>query len=335
MDAMSLTSHLRVRDDPVRAYIEGVAPEVARIAHRSEESARFRVADLPELVVPPLAKGRALAAAAGIAFDYRLRYSLGPQEREGLVAWGGAQELIGFGYVGVLTPGSSDGELIEAAILSFFDGLDQLLARLEPTGRQLPDDSERLLCRNCVALAYLDSIFRSGLAGYTPPFVIELVEQLRGCRDSLPPDVFLRLASEDAVNEVVQLSRSAESAFAAQIAAVTSGELPYVLNPTFDGSLNVGGADADFVIGDTLFELKTTARLNASTVREAMLQLIGYSLLDFSDRYGIRNVGAYFTRHGWVATWPLNDLISGEGDVVERLAEARKGLKRRFKAPRC
>jgi hypothetical protein len=332
---MSLASHLRVRNDPVRGYIEGVAPEVARIAHRTNEAMRLGVDALPKLAVPQVTEGRALAATAGIAFDYRLRYTLGVQPSEELIAWIGGQLLVHFDPTAVSTrPG--DELLIELAVLSFFESLDELLARLQPTGRHLADEDERLLCRYCVALAHLESIHRaSGVAGYTPPFVGEIFAQLRARRRVDPAsDRVLAAAQEEEIEEVVRLSRSAESVFGSWSAAVARGELYYVANPGFEGGANVGGADADFVIGDTLFELKATRRLIASAVREALLQLIGYSLLDFSDEYRIRSLGVYFARHGWVATWPIGDLIAGEGDVGARLAEARREMRRRFRAPR-
>lgn len=327
---MSLTSHLRVRDDPVRGYIEGVAPEVARIAHRTDEARRFGVDVLPALTVSPLAPGRAFASLTGFAFDYRLRYSLGVQSSDELVAWEGGT-LIDAG----LAPERGSELLFEFAVLPFFESLDELLARLTPVGRRLPDDEELLLCRYCVALAHLESVRRSLTASYTPPFISELAAQLRSRRRAYPePELLLSVVQEDVVEEVARLSRSAESAFGHLAGPVARGELPYVANPRFEGSANVGGADADFVIGDTLFELKTTTRLIASTVRDSLLQLVGYALLDFSDKYGIRNVGVYFARHGWVATWPIGDLIAGEGDVSARLAEARREMKRRFRAPR-
>ena len=57
-----------------------------------------------------------------------------------------------------------------------------------------------------------------------------------------------------------------------------------VLNPTFDGSRNVGGADADLIANGTLIELKTTRQDKFERI-DHLCQLLGYALLDFSDTY--------------------------------------------------
>ena len=54
----------------------------------------------------------------------------------------------------------------------------------------------------------------------------------------------------------------------------------------------LSGADADLIVGDLLLDLKATATATKRRRREDFLQLIGYVLLDYDDRYGIR-VGIY------------------------------------------
>lgn len=82
-----------------------------------------------------------------------------------------------------------------------------------------------------------------------------------------------------------------------------------VLNPTFDGSpYIVGGADADVILDSCLIDFKTT--INAKIEGRALYQLLGYSLLDFSNQYGIQRVGFYLPRQGRFITWQLEDLAS-------------------------
>ena len=107
----------------------------------------------------------------------------------------------------------------------------------------------------------------------------------------------------------MNLSRSVEIVFRPLIDIVISGSVPYFANPMFAGSIAIGGADADFVIGDTLFELKAIKALAPAAVRKALQQLVGYCLLDLDDRYGIRSVGVYFVRQEWVCSWPLWRLV--------------------------
>jgi hypothetical protein len=151
------------------------------------------------------------------------------------------------------------------------------------------------------------------------------------------------LAPEPTVADVVNLSRSARRVFGELIQPVAGGMLPYQANPIFAGSIAIGGADADFVIGDTVFELKTTKSFKASAIRAALLQLLGYSLLDYDDRFAIRRVGVYFARQEWVAAWPLWYIIfppaqvvqhaltrsvPTDDDVAERLVKLRRLMRR-------
>lgn len=58
--------------------------------------------------------------------------------------------------------------------------------------------------------------------------------------------------------------------------------------------------------------------LNAAAVRSPLLQLLGYSLLDYDDEFEIRRVGVYFARHVWVTAWPLWELIFPPADVIQQ-----------------
>jgi hypothetical protein len=71
-----------------------------------------------------------------------------------------------------------------------------------------------------------------------------------------------------------------------------------VPGPCFAGSADVGGADADLIVGDFLLEIKTNGR-PANTATQSLRQLLGYLLL----AYGIRSVGIYYTRHGQLIQW--------------------------------
>src|SRR5690606_2971587 len=79
-------------------------------------------------------------------------------------------------------------------------------------------------------------------------------------------------------------------------------------NPTFgEGSMLVGGADADLIIDNTLIDIKATKHLKLE--RAHLNQVLGYYILSLiggvndnpNDR-PIENIGLYFARHGelWI-----------------------------------
>ena len=85
-------------------------------------------------------------------------------------------------------------------------------------------------------------------------------------------------------------------------------------NPTFgEGSMLVGGADADLIIDNTLIDIKATKHLKLE--REHLNQVLGYYILSLiggvnnnpNDR-PIENIGLYFARHGELWTLPLHQL---------------------------
>jgi len=63
-----------------------------------------------------------------------------------------------------------------------------------------------------------------------------------------------------------------------------------ICGPTFTGSADLGGADADFILGGLLVDCKAT-RHPRSLGRDELYQLAGYLLLDYDDRYRIDRVG--------------------------------------------
>lgn len=82
-------------------------------------------------------------------------------------------------------------------------------------------------------------------------------------------------------------------------------------NPTFgEGSIIVGGADADLIIDNTLIDIKVTKHLKLERVY--INQLLGYYILSLiggindnpKDR-SIENIGLYFARHGKLWTVPI------------------------------
>lgn len=55
---------------------------------------------------------------------------------------------------------------------------------------------------------------------------------------------------------------------------------PAVLDPTFAGNIELGGADADLILGNTLIDVKTTKKGKPN--RPQYWQIVGYALADYT-----------------------------------------------------
>jgi len=90
-----------------------------------------------------------------------------------------------------------------------------------------------------------------------------------------------------------------------------------LLNPTFnEGSVLVGGADADIVIDNQIIDIKTTKKLEMG--REMFNQIIGYYILgkiggigeDKIDGPNINKIGFYFSRYGIKHMYNVEEIIN-------------------------
>ena len=150
-----------------------------------------------------------------------------------------------------------------------------------------------MLCRYCLVLANLESAFRAG------PHVMEgtpLVQKHDPTVDDL-----LAVHGEDAVTDMAAQSRLFLEAAADRLTG------PHVLNPTFDGSADVGGADADLILDATLIDIKSTIAPKLS--RSWLWQIICYCMLDYTDEYRLTACGIYLSRQGIFLEWPLTELV--------------------------
>ena len=280
---MSLTGELRKPGSPVTGLVTFAAALVAGAKRGQPLEQPFKrlleLDSLPTQVLVPPVDG-ADGGVVGAASDYRLRYHLGPSTSQRFIARAGAAYVAG-------TRGSAASQLEW-----FFANLDELTASLRPAGRHLDDSDEWLICRYCVVLGLLEAVFRTGGAW------VPKLPGWHGSRSAPDAEPLLALAVDAAVRDVANLSRAPETAFGPLIAIANNGTVAFHPNPFFAGSAGIGGADADFVIGDTLFELKTSRKFDATAVRQGLLQLVGYCLLDYDDTYRMRNVGLYFSRFG-------------------------------------
>ena len=95
-------------------------------------------------------------------------------------------------------------------------------------------------------------------------------------------------------------------------------------NPQFLGSRIVGGADADWAIGGRLVELKSKEQITNPWIRDTLMQLIGYTLLDLDDSLRIREVTMLLPRQPYTQNWTLDLLLDEDAETA--LPEQRNGL---------
>lgn len=161
--------------------------------------------------------------------------------------------------------------------------------------------------RVCYALSLLVEQYRSPMSTGSRLFTLS---QRSSAED------LLALANDDEVADLIAMRDLARKQLLPQlpVGEVHSG-------PSFDGSAYLA-ADADLIVAGLLIDCKAS-RGRAGTRALAVAgtdvyQLLGYALMDFSDRYALQAVGIYAARFGYLAQWPLAELIqqaTGRSDL--------------------
>jgi hypothetical protein len=332
---MSLTSHLRDPKSPIGQFITQRFPQTSSITTVTNK----RLRDL-RTVNPGFPSW--VYSHLGMAIDYRIRYSFAITPRRHLTAWLGAPGLavkpwesdddIPFDWdevpkgIGIPMPSGSNGLAVEIAqgpyslklIISFFDSLDATLQAIQPIGRRLEPVEEGILARYCFVLGLFEEIFRSDRYLDGPL----LVPAPRKSVDEL-----LAIPDDAWVDDLRALSYLFYDKYSYLLS------LPFILNPTFMGSGDVGGADADLIVNGCLIDIKTTIgpKIDAKHLR----QLVGYVLLDYDDARHIDSVGIYMARQGELFTWPLTDFLCQlTGDSTTSVIQLRQEFRSLFKSKR-
>jgi hypothetical protein len=291
---MPLTAELRNWQSPVSRFLRENFPNTRPIAM----DFRLEVANAPT-IHPAISLGRHYYSTIGTAFDWRLRYYLSASQGRNL----------------------HPSPTMDPRWSAFLASLDEVVRRTRPVGRRLGRLAEDLLNRHCIVLALTQQLVsakataadraRTAVVRQAPLFQPE-------SRQSVAK--LLAIAREEWLEDLCTLSWAAYDTVGGLF-----GE-SFVLDPTFDGSADVGGADADLILDDCLIEIKTT--LNPSWTRLWLDQLLGYVLLDYPDRYRIRSIGIYLARQRILVRWPLDQVITASsGGRPLRLDELRSKLR--------
>jgi hypothetical protein len=192
----------------------------------------------------------------------------------------------------------------------FFDAVDAEVEVIQPVGRVLPQEAERALARFCYVLGLYELAYRS--PSYADEHLLAIVEKWMNWALEAS-DALSVTGQQRFVTEILALVRDELVADLCQLSGrflESCGPLlsrPAVLNPTFAGSRDVGGADADLIVDRCLLEIKTTKQsaIDARWIH----QLLGYVVLDYDDAYAIDSLGFYLARHGVLRSWPLQECL--------------------------
>lgn len=294
---MTLTSHLQATGSPVRAYLDRISPSLAE-GRGNTSGARTMSGSLgltvlarcPTVVWPA---DDVDTARAGTAVDFRARIALGGFDPFESAAALGVVQLPA--YAGDVANGAHRVRVLAEA----FDIAARIL-------QQPVDESE--LDRAALLLAHCEQVYRVGakaLDGKTGA-ALDDVGSGHGFASSLDDSSLadLRALMTADAPHVTQWRR-----------AIAAGER-YEPNPIFAGSSLVGGADADWLIGDTLIESKAYATVSVAQLRSFLRQLLGYTMLDLNDALGIRHVALWLPRQSVTRVWSLRALLGGDPEQL-------------------
>lgn len=100
-------------------------------------------------------------------------------------------------------------------------------------------------------------------------------------------------------------------------------------NPYFEGSVDVGGADANLLIGNTLLDVRTTAKRQPCSIDDVVKQ-VGYYLLDYGNIYDIQHISWYYTRQECIFTHPIELFLKNKTYLDENRGEYLLHIPRRM-----
>ncbi|WFE26177.1 hypothetical protein O7623_22905 [Solwaraspora sp. WMMD791] len=281
----ALTYEVKDRQSPVAAWLGATFPQYKEIQSEFRVAAGVQQVLMPAGVVP---------GTQGAAIDFWLRMLVDPLPSialplVGLLSGRAPCLRAGRELLRELAAGESPRKTANGAVE----------LRMRPAG--FADRGDEWWARVCYALALLVELYRA--------VSVEHSRLMRLDESSCAADL-LALANEVEVADLVAMR---DLAVERLLPGLPAG--PVTTGMTFDGSADLAG-DADLIAGGMLVDFKAgqggkpraDGTRAASLARTDLDQLLGYALLDYSDRYGLHTVGVYAVRFGYLAAWPLAEL---------------------------
>ena len=237
------------------------------------------------MIETPAAMSSGELGLVGMAIDYRIRYYFAayPVAKRSAAA-SGLKSFVALTW--------SKKRL--ARYQSLLESHDRYIADLKPHGRLLGRADEEELNRRCVVLAMFEQLYRMGLFAIGKTWLD---------RNPLNP---LAIPEEPWIDDLCRMSEAAYVAMHERL------DEPHHLNPKFEGSRDLAGADADLIVGRTLIEIKAYKDPTRHS-NQNLYQILGYALLDYSDKYELEGLGLYFARYGASVEWPMEAFLADIG----------------------
>jgi len=216
------------------------------------------------------------------------------------------------------------GEAVQEAGRELYTALGQVLDEHRPADRsrlmRLPPAGEDRLCRLCYAAAWYEETFRAGRIWPGTP--------LGNAGRDFTLDQLLVAVPAYATDDLAAMVDLAERGALGELRAATTPDRVQAA-PTFAGSTDVGGADADLIAAGLLLDVKATTRPDDTKGigRPQLYQLAGYLLLDYDDAHAIQRVGLYLARLSWLVSWDVLEFLQLLG-ARRPLAELRESCAR-------
>lgn len=296
----ALTYEVKDRQSPVAAWLCATFPDGKEIQTRFRVEAGSQRVMMPAGVAP---------GTQGAAIDFWLRMLVDPQPSLAL-------PLIGL--LSGRAPGMSAGKELLAELAAGErprplpgGGVEFRMRPAELAGR-----GDQWWARACYALALMVELRRT--------LALENSRLQRLDERSRVADL-LELATDAEVTDLIAMRDLAREQL---LPALPAG--PVVSGMTFDGSADLH-ADADLIAGGILIDFKAgqggkpraDGTRAASLARTDIDQLLGYTLMDYSDAYGLHSIAVYAVRFGYLAVWPLAELGPRMGGKPIDLVELR------------
>jgi hypothetical protein len=299
MIELSLVAQLRHHTSPMSQFMARRLPRSGRLERDYLERAK----NLPH-PVQPLDVQYPNWSALGHAIDYRLRLSLGASLGRAVTM--GVIALDGVGPF----PGAPALPVRQALTIAG----RQLLKTIDTFLTDPGNLNEEHLVRLCFVAAFFEDVYRTGQ--------IRRHSMLTGSTSSTTLADLAAAVPDYVIDDIADQMKLAEQPLGPYRALSPQAK---ICGPEFTGSSDLGGADADYILGGLLLDCKATTNPRRLG-RGEIYQLAGYLLLDYHDEYGINRVCLYLSRQGGLIIWTTNEFLHRLG-ATQSLRQLRASLR--------